>query len=40
MSALQLAWRHLQHMDPTDEDQVMIQDLIGFFIHAFVQLCS
>ena len=32
MSALQLAWRHLQHMDPGDEEQVMIQqDLIGFF---------
>ena len=32
MSALQLAWRHLQHMDPVDEEQVMIQqDLIGFF---------
>ena len=32
MSALQLAWRHLQHMDPDDEEQVMIQqDLIGFF---------
>eukprot|EP00439_Symbiodinium_sp_Y106_P085895 s905_g30.t1 len=32
MSALQLAWRRLQHMDPADEEQVMIQqDLIGFF---------
>ena len=32
MHALQLAWRHLQNMDPDDEEQVMIQqDLIGFF---------
>ena len=45
MNALQFAWRHLQHMDPDDEEQVMIQqDLsafsIPFHIHAFVQLCS
>ena len=32
MSALQRAWKQLQHMDPRDEEQVMIQqDLIGFF---------
>ena len=32
VNALQFAWRHLQHMDPDDEEQVMIQqDLIGFF---------
>ena len=32
MRALQLAWRRLQHMDPVDEEQVMIQqDPIGFF---------
>eukprot|EP00439_Symbiodinium_sp_Y106_P055867 s1132_g7.t2 len=32
LHALQLARRHLQNMDPDDEEQVMIQqDLIGFF---------
>ena len=30
-SALQQAWKYLQHMDPRDEEQVMVQqDLIGF----------
>ena len=42
VNALQFAWRHLQHMDPDDEEQVMIQqDLIGFFNsvpHSFI--CS
>ena len=41
MSALQPAWRHLQYMDPSDEEQVMIQDLIGFFISVpHSRICS
>ena len=40
--ALQLAWRHLQNMDPDDEEQVMTQqDLIGFFNSApHSRICS